>query len=187
MIPQPNQPMFESDRDSSLPEVAQHQGSMLEERDEGQNGEATTQQNRINSELSASTRLQIAQTEWAKFFHNQPPEGRRPMSVLHVNNRENKPLGDPLVSKASNTTRIYSLNLNGIALDRRGGQFDTLCQVAREVQADIVCCQEHNVDTTQARSKAYSIRRQTSIGRDRDYSLEQQMPSLQIGINLEGP
>ena len=82
------------------------------------------------------------------------------MPALHVNNRTNAPWGDPLAPKENNITRIYSLNLNGLALDRRGGQFDTLCRIAREVQADIVCCQEHNVDTTNSTVK--SILYQTS-------------------------
>ena len=46
-------------------------------------------------------------------------------------------------------TRLYALNLNGLSLDRRGGQFDELCQVVKEVQADLICCQEPNVDASQ--------------------------------------
>ena len=34
-------------------------------------------------------------------------------------------------------------------MDRRGGQFDELCKVSKEVQADMVACQEHCLDTTQ--------------------------------------
>ena len=76
------------------------------------------------------------------------------MSILQVNNRTNVQWGGELRSKENNITRIYSLNLNGIALDRRGGQFDTLCCTAREIQADVVCCQEINVDTTNATVKS---------------------------------
>jgi exonuclease III len=39
--------------------------------------------------------------------------------------------------------------MNGIALDRRGGQFDLLCKIAQELQVDVLCGQEHNVDTSQ--------------------------------------
>lgn len=44
---------------------------------------------------------------------------------------------------------MYVLNANGLSLDHRGGQYDVLCQVAKEVQADIMGCQEHtNVDAS---------------------------------------
>jgi hypothetical protein len=41
------------------------------------------------------------------------------------------------------------MNVNGLNIDRRGGQFDTLCRMLKEVQADVYCGQEHNLDTTQ--------------------------------------
>lgn len=95
------------------------------------------------------------------FFHNQPPEeGQRSMSALHVKNRENASWGDPLTTKANNVIRVYSLNLNGLALDRRGGQYNTQCRVAREIQVDIMCCQEHKMGTTNLTVK--SILYQTS-------------------------
>jgi hypothetical protein len=46
--------------------------------------------------------------------------------------------------KDVSTTRLYSLNLNGLSLDRRGGQFDILYKVAQEIQADIICGQKDN-------------------------------------------
>ena len=54
------------------------------------------------------------------------------------------------------------MNVNGITLDRRGGQFDTICAIQKEVQADILCGQEHNLasDKTQVRSILYSTCRQ---------------------------
>ncbi len=50
------------------------------------------------------------------------------------------------------------MNVNGSNLDRRGGQFDTVCEVHKEVQADIMCGQEHNLDSDQTyvRSILYS-------------------------------
>lgn len=46
---------------------------------------------------------------------------------------------------------------HGLSLDRRGGQFDTPCEVQKEVQADILCGQEHNLDSdkTHVRSILY--------------------------------
>jgi hypothetical protein len=65
------------------------------------------------------------------------------------NRRKNTFWGDPLEEKpAHSVTRLYSLNVNGLSLDRRGGKFDELCKITKEVQADVVCCQERNLDTT---------------------------------------
>jgi exonuclease III len=44
-----------------------------------------------------------------------------------------------------------SLNVNGLSIDRRGGKFDDLCRLTKEVNADVMCSQEHNLDTTQSR------------------------------------
>jgi exonuclease III len=54
------------------------------------------------------------------------------------------------------------MNVNGLRLDRLGGQFDTQCQVQKEVQADILCGQEHNLDSdqTQVRSILHNTVRQ---------------------------
>ena len=41
------------------------------------------------------------------------------------------------------------MNVNGLSLDHRGGQFDEVCKVAKEVQSDFLCCQETNVDASQ--------------------------------------
>ena len=51
--------------------------------------------------------------------------------------------------KPDTVTRIYGLNVNGLTLDRRGGQLDVLCKVLKEVQADVLCGQEHNLDSNQ--------------------------------------
>ncbi len=39
------------------------------------------------------------------------------------------------------------MNVNGLRLDKLGGQFDVQCQVQKEVQANILCGQEHNLDS----------------------------------------
>ena len=79
------------------------------------------------------------------------------------NQRTNSSWGDPLAEKSGTITRVYALNLNVLTIDRRGGQFDDLCKVAKEVQADIVACQEYCLDTTQAvvRSIMYDTIRQS--------------------------
>ena len=62
--------------------------------------------------------------------------------------------GRTSTSEGSDThthTQLYSVNVNGFALDRYGGKFDEHCQVLNEilVQGDVGCVQEHNLDTTQ--------------------------------------
>jgi exonuclease III len=105
--------------------------------------------------LNPIQRLQNAQTEWTKLFSRQRTSanrhynGNRPVLLTAHNQRTNKEWGDILDCKDETTTRLYSVNVNGLSLDTRGGQFDELCKVAKEVQADILCCQEHNLDTTQ--------------------------------------
>lgn len=78
------------------------------------------------------------------------------------NERNNEVWGDTLEEKPSTITRVYSMNVNGLTLDRRGGQFDTLCKVHKEVGADIMCGQEHNLDSekTQVRSILFETTRQ---------------------------
>ena len=116
--------------------------------------------------ISSRERFEIAQAEWAKLFQTRPVNnihnGHRPILLTHPNQRQNQPWGDALGEKEDNTTRVYALNLNGISLDRRGGQFNDLCGIAREIQADVICCQEHNVDTSQpvVRSILYDTLRQ---------------------------
>jgi exonuclease III len=67
-----------------------------------------------------------------------------------------------LSENSSSHTRLYVSNVNGIPLDRRGGHFDTLCKLHIEIQADLFCGQEHNLDTTQlaVRSILYDTARQ---------------------------
>ena len=66
------------------------------------------------------------------------------------------------MEKQNDHLRIYAMNVNGLSLDRRAGQFDTACEVQKEVQADILCGQEHNLDSdkTHVRSILYDTCRQ---------------------------
>ena len=50
--------------------------------------------------------------------------------------------------------RIYGQNVNGMSLNPRGGQFDSLCGVIKEVQADVMCGQEHQLDSSQHQVKS---------------------------------
>jgi hypothetical protein len=100
------------------------------------------------------TFLQQAQSHWAALFQQpngprQVPDGNRPVILSVANQRLNNSWGDTLQEKQETTTRIYGLNVNGLTLDRRGGQFDLLCEVMKEVQADVLCGQEHNLDSDQ--------------------------------------
>jgi exonuclease III len=65
------------------------------------------------------------------------------------NQQANCSWGDMMGEKPDTVTRIYGLNVNGLTLDRRGGQLDVLCKVLKEVQADVLCGQEHNLDSNQ--------------------------------------
>ena len=112
--------------------------------------------------------LSKAQAEWGRFFTQRIENGteiqsvHRETNISRANQRTNKYWGDELQAKEVGTLRVYSGNVNGFTLDRRGGQFDQYCATMREVQADIVCGQEHNLDTVQSsvRSILYDTTRQ---------------------------
>ena len=92
---------------------------------------------------------------WRDFFqrHRENSEIRnttRDTILTSTNQRENKYWGDELQTKEQGMMRIYSINVNGMSIDRRGGKFSDICSVIKEVQCDIFCGQEHNLDTTQA-------------------------------------
>ena len=50
--------------------------------------------------------------------------------------------------KLENTILVYAANVNGSSLDRCRGQYNNFYKTIKEVQADIVCGQEHNLNTT---------------------------------------
>ena len=105
--------------------------------------------------LNVTSALTAAQSTWKKIFNNTTDTHHhlapiRSTALNKQNSTENIPWGDVLCEKQPETTRIYVVNLNGLQLDARGGKFDTVCRVLKEVQADVFCGQEHNVDVTQA-------------------------------------
>ena len=104
------------------------------------------------SQQTSTNLLEEAQLKWRQLFSTSPPTDQlRPQTpAMTVKNlRTNFFWGDPLTPKNPNVTRLYSINVNGISLDRRGGTFDDICRSVHEIQADIFCAQEHNLDTTQ--------------------------------------
>ncbi|KAI2501661.1 hypothetical protein MHU86_12785 [Fragilaria crotonensis] len=112
--------------------------------------------------------LKAAQDMWKTIFQRQSQSTElnpttRPVALSAANQRCNQPWGDILEAKESTVTRVFALNVNGLSLDRRGGQFATLCGVQKEIQADILCGRsEHNLDTLQpkVRSILYDTSRQ---------------------------
>ena len=66
------------------------------------------------------------------------------------NARINNYWGDELRDKSEHSFRVYVQNVNGFKLDKQGGQFDSFCKIIKEIQADVTCGQEHNLDTTQS-------------------------------------
>jgi hypothetical protein len=108
-------------------------------------------------------RLEQSQTTWAAMFHQRLTlgDGHRPIILSVENQRTNASWGDVLKEKQDHITRIYGMNVNGLSLDQRGGQLDVLCKVIKEVQADVFCGQEHNLDTdnTQVRQILYTTSR----------------------------
>ena len=119
--------------------------------------------------------LQKAQVKWKELFSRQNTHKTQVASEIHPvsaetvlttgNRRSNNPWGDELQAKPSHITRIYSQNVNGLTLDRRGGQFEDVCKVHNEVQADIFLGQEHNLETTQlhVRSSLYDAAKQHCV------------------------
>jgi hypothetical protein len=123
-------------------------------------------------------RLQQASTAWSCLFHNTTPivqpqspfmttsttqqpsqnnetkpeqHGTIPkIAIMQTNLTQNTPWGNKLQEKEDDILRIYAQNVNGIKLDADGGQYKEICDLVKEVKADILFCfQEHNLDTTQ--------------------------------------
>lgn len=108
--------------------------------------------------------LDRAKTQWKNLFSwptsptnllNTKPGRRQPSILTLRNQRTNEPWGNILSgNKTSNLTRVYMENVNGLSIDRRGGQLNDVCEVIQETQANIFCGQEHNLDVTQMRIRS---------------------------------
>jgi hypothetical protein len=107
--------------------------------------------------ISQEALLEEAKSKWRQLFSGTrtQEEGNRSRqpAMTTRNLRTNFPWGDQLGPKDPHVTRLYSINVNGISLDRRGGSFNEICRSMKEIQADIFCAQEHNLDTTQHSTK----------------------------------
>jgi hypothetical protein len=111
--------------------------------------------NEGNDEISQTTDVNAreanhddnhAKTTWRTFFSRQQAQAstinqqqRRPIQLSARNQRSNTNWGDTLGPKATGTIRVYAQNLNGLTLDRKGGTFDELCRVQKELNIDIFC------------------------------------------------
>ena len=123
-------------------------------RNQQRDGFRVSPQQELSDTRHLSRRLHLAQVEWKKMLNAKDSRvqerGIPRLTVLTVANaRNNRPWGDELQEKGEGIFRVYSQNVNGFRLDRRGGNFDSYCAIMREVQADVLCGQEHNLDTTQ--------------------------------------
>lgn len=103
---------------------------------------------------SVTHHLHHAQEMWQSFFsrarQTRPTAPlQRSISLSRRNARTNVPWGDPLSSKEAGCTRLYAANVNGLQLDNRGGQYDDICKMIKEVGADLFCGQEINLDSSQ--------------------------------------
>jgi hypothetical protein len=100
---------------------------------------------------SLPNRLQNAVHEWnlllAREPLTEPITTRTDVHLSPANVLSNTPWGDELQPKDNDTFRIYCQNANGLHLDKRGGEFAIACNLAREVQADVLSITEHNLDT----------------------------------------
>lgn len=113
-------------------------------------------QTQEHSSLTSLTTLERAKLQWRQLFStaNADSSSARTEVITTSNVRSNVSWGDALGPKQVHITRLYSINVNGISIDRRGGTFDDICRSIKEVQADIFCGQEHNLDTTQFRIRS---------------------------------
>jgi hypothetical protein len=75
---------------------------------------------------------------------------QQPITMVSDNLRRNQSWGDSLTDKTHDyVIRIYAQNINGMRINKDGGQYKEICKIITEVKADIFCFQEHNLDTTQ--------------------------------------
>ena len=64
------------------------------------------------------------------------------------NMKNNTWVFDEMCAKLEDILRLYFQNVNGFVIDSEGGDFHDFCDVAKEIQADVVCAAEHNLDTS---------------------------------------
>ena len=143
----------EANLERATREVAEFQEHLRHRREPGcisleRPNEETQESTAEFADNQAIAMLQIAQHEWRKVLDGAICSGAtRPM--LPVTDAINiTHWGDECEAKDCHHVPLYVQNVNGLALDRRGGQFDALCQVQKEAHADVFLGQEHNLDST---------------------------------------
>jgi hypothetical protein len=76
-------------------------------------------------------KLERAKAQWKNLFSKPIPsidggtqdqQIRKPSLLTRSNQRENRPWGDILTGKSMDRTRVYIQKVNGLSIDRRGGQ-----------------------------------------------------------------
>lgn len=72
----------------------------------------------------------------------------RTLYISPANQKHNNHYYDVMDEKLEDSTRIYFQNANGLRIDTEGGDFGELCHTTMEIQADVICIAEHNLDTT---------------------------------------
>ena len=109
---------------------------------------------------ASGSSLPMAQQAWQNLLSGN--NGSRPQRLPLPLALDNQWWGDECQDKLDDHIRLYVQNVNGTRLDKRGGQFDSLCQVQKEVQADVFAGQEHNLDSGQfsVRSILHTTHRQ---------------------------
>jgi hypothetical protein len=97
------------------------EGADEQDQDIGVGEEMTSAEGRRNARAT----LTIAQHEWRKVLDGtKGHEVRRPI-LPTTDAISNSEWGDKCGAKEGNVFRIYVQNVNGLTLDRRGGQYDT--------------------------------------------------------------
>ena len=84
---------------------------------------------------------------------------QKTIAITQDNLTKNTPWGDEIQDKETDIIRIYAQNLNGMKIQLDGGHYKEICEMVKEVKADVFCFQEHNLDTTQ-----YQIRKKSARG-----------------------
>ena len=140
--------------ESEIQEMAMFQWHMQQV--EGNNGEDHHMQYPVPAARGVDNNPDNAdqssvQNAWQRLLSGQGSS--RTPSLNHATTMDNDCWGDECEDKVGDHLRLYVQNVNGLRLDQRGGQFDSICQVQKEVQADIWLGQEHNLDSSQ-----YSVR-----------------------------
>lgn len=85
---------------------------------------------------------------------NSANQSNRTLYITEENQKENCHFYDIMGEKPDSVTRLYFQNVNGLQMDTVGGDFSEVCHTANEIQADIVCIAEHNLDTTKYHIKS---------------------------------